>query len=274
MNEPIWTPGPERVAASNLTRFAELARRRYGAPDGPYGALWRWSVGERERFWQALIEFAGIVRDEGTAPVLRDRERMPGAVWFEDTRLSYAENLLAGDDQPEAIVFVNERGTHRAMSRAELRLEVARIAAGLRDLGIGEGDRVAAFLPNLPESIVAMLAATSLGAVWTSCSPDFGINGVLDRFGQVTPRVLFTADGYFYGGKTFVRVVNEMPHVKDVAASNYAFLSAAANGDSIAVMCAIDNLMKGASGSAVQSMNLMMGWEETTGLEFMGLHPI
>src|SRR4029453_4212024 len=105
---------------------------------------------------------------------------MPGAVWFEDTRLNYAENLLSGDDQPEAIVFVNERGTRRVMSRAELRLEVARVAAGLRDLGIGAGDRVAGFLPNLPEAIVAMLAATSLGAVWTSCSPDFGINGVLD----------------------------------------------------------------------------------------------
>jgi acetoacetyl-CoA synthetase len=227
MNEPIWTPAPERVAASNLTRFAELARRRYGAPDGPYGALWRWSVGERERFWQALIEFAGIVRDDGTAPALRDRERMPGAVWFEDTRLSYAENLLAGDDQPEAIVFVNERGTRRVMSRAELRREVARVAAGLRDLGIGEGDRVAAFLPNLPESIVAMLAATSLGAVWTSCSPDFGINGVLDRFGQVTPRVLFTADGYFYGGKTFdslqpiAGVLRELPSVERVVVVPY-----------------------------------------------------
>src|SRR5262245_51663826 len=134
MNEPIWSPSPERVSASNLTRFAELARRRYGAPDGPYSTLWRWSVGERERFWQALIEFAGIVRDDGTGPVLHDRDRMPGAVWFEDTRLNYAENLLEGDEHAEAIVFVNERGTRRALSRAELRLDVARVAAGLRDL--------------------------------------------------------------------------------------------------------------------------------------------
>ena len=199
MNEPIWTPAPERVAASNLTRFAEFARRRHGAPDGAYATLWRWSVTERERFWQALMEFAGVVRDDGTGPVLRDRDRMPGAVWFEDTRLNYAENLLAGDEQAEAIVFVNERGTRRTLSRSEFRRDVARIAAGLRDLGIGEGDRVAGFMPNLPETIVAMLATTSLGAVWTSCSPDFGINGVLDRFGQVTPRVLLTADGYFYG---------------------------------------------------------------------------
>jgi acetoacetyl-CoA synthetase len=220
MNDPIWTPSPERVAASNLTRFADLARRDYGAPAGDYAALWRWSVEERERFWAALTEFAGIVCDPGTAPVVRNRDLMPGAVWFEDTRLNYAENLLADDGDRAALVFVNERGLRREVSCAELRHEVARVAAGLRGMGIGPGDRVAGFLPNLPEAIVAMLAATSLGAVWTSCSPDFGIAGVLDRFGQVAPRVLFTADGYFYGGKTFdslapiANVLQQLPSVK------------------------------------------------------------
>jgi acetoacetyl-CoA synthetase len=220
MNDPIWTPSPERVAASNLTRFADLARRDYGAPAGDYAALWYWSVEERERFWPALTEFAGIVCDPGTAPVVRNRDLMPGAVWFEDTRLNYAENLLADDGDRAALVFVNERGLRREVSCAELRQEVARVAAGLRGMGIGPGDRVAGFLPNLPEAIVAMLAATSLGAVWTSCSPDFGIAGVLDRFGQVAPRVLFTADGYFYGGKTFdslapiANVLQQLPSVK------------------------------------------------------------
>jgi acetoacetyl-CoA synthetase len=138
MSDPIWTPGPERIASSNLTRFAQLARRAYGAPAGDYAALWRWSVEEREQFWQALMQFAGVVRDDGTAPVLRDRARMPGAVWFEDTRLNYAENLLAGAaGLTEALVFVNERGERRAMSGAELEREVARVAAGLRDDGIG-----------------------------------------------------------------------------------------------------------------------------------------
>jgi acetoacetyl-CoA synthetase len=127
---------------------------------------------------------------------------MPGAVWFEDTELNFAENLLARADDHAALVFCNERGARRELSYHELRAEVARIAAGLRELGIGPGDCVAGFLPNLPEAVVAMLATTSLGAAWTSCSPDFGINGVLDRFGQVAPRVLFTADGYFYNGKT------------------------------------------------------------------------
>jgi acetoacetyl-CoA synthetase len=202
MSEPIWTPAAERVAASNLTQFAQFVRREHGAPPGDYRELWRWSVDARERFWPALMHFAGLVRDDGSAPVVRDRDHMPGAVWFEDTQLNYAENLLAGDERLEALVFVNERGMRRAMTREELRREVTRIAAGLRDLGVSPGDCVAGFLPNLPEAVVAMLAATSLGAIWTSCSPDFGINGVLDRFGQVAPRVLFTADGYFYAGKT------------------------------------------------------------------------
>ena len=202
VTEPIWTPPAGRVAASNLTRFAAFARDRHGAPQGDYEVLWRWSVDERETFWTALVDFAGIIRTAGRAPVLRHRDRMPGAVWFEDTELNFAENLLARADDHAALVFCNERGARRELSYRQLRAEVARIAAGLRELGIGPGDRVAGFLPNLPESVAAMLATTSLGAVWTSCSPDFGINAVLDRFGQVAPRVLFTADGYFYNGKT------------------------------------------------------------------------
>jgi acetoacetyl-CoA synthetase len=200
--QPIWTPSPQRVAESNLTRFATLARARYGAPSGDYDALWQWSVDERESFWTALVEFAAVVRTPGAGPVLANRDSMPGARWFADTRLNFAENLLVRDDEHAALVFANERGSRRELSYRQLREDVARVAAGLRDLGLRPGDRVAGFMPNLPETVVAMLATTSIGAVWTSCSPDFGLNGVLDRFGQVEPRVLFTADGYFYGGKT------------------------------------------------------------------------
>jgi acetoacetyl-CoA synthetase len=224
---PIWTPSPERVAAANLTRFAALAREGYGAPHGDYAALWRWSVDEREAFWAALVEFAGVVRTPGTAPVLRDRQRMPGARWFEDTRLNFAENLLVRADDHPALVFTSERGARSELSYRQLRDEVARVAAGLRDLGIEPGDRVAGFLPNVPQAVVAMLATTSLGAVWTSCSPDFGINGVFDRFGQVAPRALFTADGYFYGGKTLdsidpIRgVLARLPSVEKVVVVPY-----------------------------------------------------
>jgi acetoacetyl-CoA synthetase len=227
MSTPIWSPSAERIAASNLTRFAGLARREFGAPGGDYDALWRWSIDDRERFWLALSKFADIRCDAGSGPVLKHRDRMPGAMWFEDTRLNFAENLLARDDDHAALVFVNERGARREMSYAVLRGEVARIAAGLLDMGIGPGDRVAGFLPNVPEALVAMLAATSLGAVWTSCSPDFGINGVLDRFGQVAPRALFTADGYFYAGKTLdslapiASVLRQLPSVERVIVVPY-----------------------------------------------------
>ncbi|RPI16346.1 MAG: acetoacetate--CoA ligase [Lysobacterales bacterium] len=227
MNEPIWSPPATRVAGSNLTRFAACARARHGAPDGDYADLWRWSVEARERFWPAVAEFTDVAWTPGRAPVLRDGDRMPGATWFEDTRLNYAENLLARDDDHPALVFANERGDRRQLSYRELRAEVGRVAAGLRALGIGPGDVVAGFVPNVPEAVVAMLAATSLGAAWTSCSPDFGLNGVLDRFGQVAPRVLFAADGYHYNGKEIdslaaVRgVVERLPSVERVVVIPY-----------------------------------------------------
>ena len=227
MAEPIWTPSEQRVAASNLSRFAEFARARFGAPAGDYPALWRWSVDASESFWSALVEFAAVIRTPGKAPVLQHPERMPGAKWFADTQLNFAENLLARRDEHVALVFCNERGTRRELTYAQLHAEVGRVAAGLRELGISRGDRVAGFVPNLPEAVIAMLATTSLGAVWTSCSPDFGINGVLDRFGQIAPRVLFTADGYFYSGKTIdslepIRgVLERLPSVERVVVIPY-----------------------------------------------------
>lgn len=198
--EPIWSPSLFRIADANLTRFMAFAVGR-GAPSSDYAALYRWSIAEPAAFWAALFDFAGVIADRGSA-VLEDGGRMPGARWFAGTRLNFAENLLRGPDLEPALVFRNEHGLRREISWRELRSEVARVASGLRDAGVGDGDMVAGFLPNMPETIVAMLATASLGATWTSCSPDFGIEGVLDRFGQVAPKVLFTADGYFYAGKT------------------------------------------------------------------------
>jgi acetoacetyl-CoA synthetase len=198
---PIWTPSPLRAADANLTRFmSAVAARGAGVED--YGALYRWSVENPAVFWEALWDFAGVAGERGAGPALEHGERMPGARWFAGARLNFAENLLRGPDAEPAIVFRNERGARREVSWVKLRAEVARIASGLRRDGIAPGDVVAGYLPNLPEAVVAMLAAASIGATWTSCSPDFGIAGVLDRFGQVKPKVLFTADGYFYAGKT------------------------------------------------------------------------
>jgi acetoacetyl-CoA synthetase len=199
--QPIWTPSLFRIADANLTRFMVFAAAR-GASAADYESIYRWSVENPASFWDALWEFAGVVGERGAGPVLEHGDRMPGARWFPAARLNFAENLLRGPDQEPAIVFRNERGDRRELSWQELRAEVGRVAAGLAADGVGPGDVVAAFLPNLPETVIAMLAAASCGATFTSCSPDFGIQGVLDRFGQVEPKVLFTADGYFYAGKT------------------------------------------------------------------------
>jgi len=199
----LWQPGPDRVAASALTRFAAGLAARHGAPADDYAALWRWSVRHPATFWPEVAEFTDIAWQPGGKPVLQHPDRMPGARWFEDWRLNFAENLLRGDEWRTALVALDETGRRRDLSLGELRDEVARIAAALRAAGVGPGDRVAGWLPNVPEAVVAMLAAASIGAAWTSCSPDFGLQGVLDRFGQVRPKVLFTADGYHYAGRAF-----------------------------------------------------------------------
>ena len=236
MTTPIWTPSPARVAAAQLTRFAAFAAARHGAPARvgaaatDYEALWRWSIDERAAFWQALLEYAEVVAERG-GPALEDAERMPGARFFPGLRLNFAENLLVRRDAHAALVFVNERGLRRELSYAELHRRVARMAAGLRAAGVVRGEVVAGFMPNLPETVIAMLATASLGAIWTSCSPDFGRSAVLDRFGQVRPKVLFTADGYCYAGKSLdslglvASVVEQLPSVQQVVVVPY--LSAA-----------------------------------------------
>jgi acetoacetyl-CoA synthetase len=207
-SELLWRPSSERIADANLTRFIACLNARRGLALAGHADLYRWSIAEPAAFWSEVARFGGVIAHFGTAPVLQDRERMPGARWFADTELNFAENLLGASPAADrasagpALIFRNERGARRELSHAELGAEVARVAAALADCGVTRGDRVAGFLPNLPEAVIAMLATTSLGAIWSSCSPDFGIAGVLDRFGQIAPKVLFTADGYFYAGKT------------------------------------------------------------------------
>jgi len=201
--KPLWTPTEDAVAAANITRFADYARDAFGAPAGGYRDLHRWSVDQAEDFWRAVWRFCGIIGEGGDGAVVKDREQMPGAQWFPEARLNFAENLLCGGDDGDrpAIIFRGENGATRRLSHAELRNHAARIAEALAQLGVAPGDRVAAYIPNIPEAVTAMLAAAALGAVWSSCSPDFGARGVLDRFGQIGPKVLFCADGYFYNGK-------------------------------------------------------------------------
>jgi len=198
---PIWQPSPGRALRAQLTAFRRFAAHRFGRELSDYATLHAWSIAERGEFWRAIWEFCGVIGERGET-VLEAGDRMPGARWFPEARLNFAENLLGHPGSQLALVFRDERGVRRSWTWGALREEVARVAAGLRAVGIEPGDRVVGFLPNLPEAIIAMLASASLGAIWSSCSPDFGVRGVLDRFGQIEPRVLFCADGYAYGGKT------------------------------------------------------------------------
>jgi acetoacetyl-CoA synthetase len=198
---PLWTPSPERVARANLTAFMRAAGRRWAIDLPDYEALYQFSIDRQEDFWRSMWESGGIVGTMGERVVERPGE-MPGARYFPDARLNFAENLLRRSDTAPAIVFNGEGQRRRTVTFAELRREVLAFAAALRAAGVGPGDRVGGYLPNMPEAIVAALGAAAIGAVWSSCSPDFGVQGVLDRFGQIEPRVLVSADGYFYGGTT------------------------------------------------------------------------
>ncbi len=200
--EVLWTPSADRIEGALVTGFRQEVNQRLGLDLADYEALYEWSVADRSAFWLALWEFAAVVGDGPGATAVTDGDKMPGARWFPDARLNFAENLLQGAPESEAIVFRRESGETRRLTFAELRCSVARVASGLAADGVGPGDRVAGFLPNISEAMIAMLAAASLGAVWSSCSPDFGVEGVLDRFGQIAPKVLFSADGYLYGGKS------------------------------------------------------------------------
>jgi acetoacetyl-CoA synthetase len=200
--EPIWSPSAARIGRAQLTRFMHFVQERHKAPVHDYASLHRWSVEYPENFWGSLWDFVEVRAEQRATQIVEDGNRMPGARWFVDARLNYAENLLRLDDDSAAIIACDESGRRRELSWRELRREVARIADGLRRAGVRAGDRVAGYLPNVPETVVAMLATTSIGAIWSSCSPDFGLSGVIDRFGQIRPKVLFAADGYRYAGKT------------------------------------------------------------------------
>ncbi len=197
---PLWRPSPAAIAAHPLTRFAAAAEARAGRRLADYRALHAWSVDNRAAFWDLVWDFAGVIGDKG-ARQLSDGEKMPGARFFPDARLNFAENLLRRRDDGEAIVFRGEDGATRRLSWRALNDLTSRLQQVLAAAGVGVGDHVAGLLPNMPEAIAATLATASLGAVWSSASPDFGANAVIDRFGQIAPKVFFAADGYRYAGK-------------------------------------------------------------------------
>jgi acetoacetyl-CoA synthetase len=227
MSEALWRPSAERIASANLTRFLGCVNARRGLRLGDFAELYAWSIAEPAQFWVELAQFADVRANWGTQPVLQEGAHMPGARFFADTRLNFAENLLRYRDERPAIIFRDERGVRRTLSCAELASEVARVAAWLAAMGVRPGDRVAGYLPNLPETCIAMLATASVGAIWSSCSPDFGAPAILDRFGQIAPKVLFCADGYCYAGKkldclaTVAALLERLPAIEHVVVVSY-----------------------------------------------------
>jgi acetoacetyl-CoA synthetase len=215
MNAPLWQPSAERIAASNLTAFMARLGRDWGVSLNSYDRLYAWSIAEMEKFWESLWDFCGVIAETRGQSVLVDGDKMPGARFFPEAKLSYAENLLRRRDTADAMVFWGEDKVKRRLSFAALYEQVSRLSQALTEAGVAPGDRVAGFLPNLPETVIAALATNAVGAIWSSCSPDFGVQGVLDRFGQIEPKVLFCADGYHYNGKA----LDSLARVREVAAA-------------------------------------------------------
>ncbi len=207
MNPILWQPSIARRENANITRFMQSVKKVYGVEVTDYAALYQWSIENPAFFWDLLWDFAKIQADRKGEAVLAHQNSMPAAQWFPDARLNYAENLLRPQDERRfAISFHGENGETRRLTYPDLYRQVSQLARALRHDGVRPGDRVAGVLPNLPETIIAMLATASLGAVWSSCSPDFGVPGIVDRFGQIEPKVLFVSDGYFFNGKVFDRM--------------------------------------------------------------------
>ena len=227
MGKLLWKPSEESVRQTNMFRFMHTVNKRHGQQFTQYSDLYQWSVDHISDFWELLWEFVQIKSSAPYTAVVDDPTKMPGARWFAGARLNFAENLLRYRDDRTALIFKGEGLASTRTSYAQLYEEVARVAASLKAADIKPGDRVVGFIPNMPQAIVAMLAATSLGAVWSSCSPDFGIKGVLDRFGQIKPRVLFTANGYRFKGKAMdcleriSGILKELPSIEKVVVIPY-----------------------------------------------------
>jgi acetoacetyl-CoA synthetase len=227
MSESLWIPDEKRIHEANMTAFMRLAGRKAGREFASYDELYKWSVEQIPAFWELIWEYGEIISSRPYEQVAGDLSLMPGCEWFAGARLNFAENLLRWRDDRVALIFKGENRKAQRITYRELYRQVAALSGALRKAGIKTGDRVAGFMPNMIETVAAMLATTALGAIWSSCSPDFGVQGALDRFGQIEPRLLFTADGYYYTGKEFdslqkVRqLVREIPSIEKVVVVPY-----------------------------------------------------
>ena len=214
MSKPLWTPSIHHIQRSRLYAFMQYVNNEHNLHFTAYDALYCWSINEQEAFWLSFWHFTQPICVQPPKTSIQRSPEMHNNNWFPDSELNFAENLLRFRDNHSAIIFRNEKGHRQCLSYSELFQKVSQCAGGLKRLGIDKGDVVAGFMPNIPQTVIAMLAATSLGAIWTSCSPDFGFQGIIDRFEQVKPRIIFTADGYYYSGKT----IDSLPTVSQFTA--------------------------------------------------------
>jgi len=227
MSKLLWEPSEERIKNTNMYQFIQYVNERYKRKLYDYPDLYQWSTSEMPLFWEAIWDYGKVICSQPYHQVIDDFKRMPGARWFAGSKLNFAENLLRYRDDRTALAFRGEGRETVSITYAQLYDQVARLSTSLRAMGIQPGDRIAGFMPNMIETVVAMLAAASVGAIWSSCSPDFGIKGVLDRFGQIEPRILFTANGYSYGGKTFdslgriAEILKQLPSIEKVVVVPY-----------------------------------------------------
>jgi acetoacetyl-CoA synthetase len=227
MPKKLWEPSGEKIRNTNMFRFMNEINIKQGTNFKEYAELYQWSIDNIEEFWKAIWDFVEIKASKPYEDVVDDLKKFPGAGWFEGARLNFAENLLRFRDDRTALIFKGEGRPVTHTSYRDLYQEVAKLARALRDFGVTQGDRVVGFMPNMPQTVAAMLAAASIGAVWSSCSPDFGIKGVLDRFGQIKPKVLFTADGYCFKGREFdslarvADIIKDLPSIEKVVVVPY-----------------------------------------------------
>ena len=256
MDEPLWRPSEQRIRRSNLAAFADRLATDHGEALRDFSGLRAWSVEHADLFWPAFADFAEVSFSKPCDAVLVDGDQMPGARWFAGAELNFAEHLLRHQDERPAIIGWTEDGHRRELSHAELFRDVARLAGALERAGIGVGDRVAAMMPHMPETITAMLAATARGAVWSSCSPDFGVQGVVDRFGQIEPKVLFTVAGYRYNGKVIdvrekvLEIMGRLPSLEQVVL--VPFLGPEDDPGSVDKTVPLDEFVQGQSGERLE----------------------
>ena len=227
MSKLLWQPDEERIKSTNMYSFMNIINQNYNQDFSKYSSLYKWSIDNITDFWASFWDYSDIIASKHYDEVVDDLTKLPGAQWFSGAELNFAENLFRYRDDRVALIFKGENLDSTKMTYAELYNEVAKVAKSLKEAGVETGDRVVGFIPNMPEAIIAMLAATSLGAVWSSCSPDFGIKGVLDRFGQIKPKILFTANGYAFRGKKFdslervADILKDLPTIEKVIVVPY-----------------------------------------------------